>query len=58
MRSGRTGLDTLLQREVDRLDLLMAELHQGLRGPLHYDELEGRADAIAAAIRDAFRKAR
>lgn len=52
----RTSLVTLIDREVEALDGLLAELRLGPRDQRHYDALEERAQAIGAGIVAAFRK--
>ncbi len=54
--SQRIGIAVLVDREVDALDGLLAELRLGPRDQRHYDALEERAQAIAARLVDAFRK--
>lgn len=51
----RPSLATLVDRQVDKLDELMAELRGGIRGPSHFDELEARAQEIGQALVSAFR---
>ena len=53
----RRDIATLIDREVEALDLLMCELRCGILSARHFDELEARADGIAARIRAAFRSA-
>lgn len=46
----------MLQREVDNLDGMLAELGQGITDQRHFDALEERAQGVASRIRGAFRK--
>lgn len=50
------SIEQLLDRAVDDLDQLMAEVRGGIRGPEHFDRLEAEATRIAGALRDAFRR--
>jgi len=51
------ALATLIDREIDALDALAAEVRGGVRGPRHFDELEARASGIGQRLRAAFRGA-
>lgn len=51
------GLETLLEREQDALDRLLAGV-RAVRDPEHFDELEEEAAAIAGRLRAAFRTCR
>lgn len=51
----RPSLATLVDRQVDALDKLVAELRGGIRGPSHFNELEARAQEIGRALVSAFR---
>lgn len=55
MAASKPDMVTQLDRQVDALDRLMAELRQGIRSQGHFDELETRARAIAWSITAAFR---
>lgn len=37
------------------IDELLCEVSAGVRSPIHFEELEERAEAIAGSLRDAFR---
>lgn len=50
------SIEQLLDREIDALDQLMADVRGGIRGPEHFDRLEAEATRIAGALRDAFRR--
>lgn len=53
--TARPSLAVLVDRQIDQLDRLASELRGGIRGPAHFDALEERAQAIAAALIGAFR---
>jgi hypothetical protein len=52
------SLEILLDREQASFDQVMAEIHSGIQGPAHYDELEERVDEIGRNMRAAFRSCR
>ena len=54
----RPSLGTLLDRERDSLDRLIAEAHAGARSADHYDDMDERADAMCRRIRAAYRSCR
>ena len=48
----------LLDDQLTEFDALMSEVRGGIRSAPHFDTLEGRANAIGQALRDAFRRGR
>ena len=50
------SLEQLLDRQVEALDGIMAELRAGLSNQRHYDELEERAAVVSKNLRAAFRE--
>ena len=52
----RPSVQQLLDQQRDRLDALCCDAADGIRGAVHFDELEAEAIAIARGLRDAFRK--
>lgn len=52
----RPSLETQLDGASSQLDRLLADVRLGIRSQAHFDELEGRADAIASTIRNTFRQ--
>ena len=55
LRSPRPSVEQLLDRQVDALDGLLADVRLGIRNQRHFDDLEARAETIGRAIRGAFR---
>lgn len=53
--AGRS-LEQLLSEQQSALDDVLNEVSLGIRNQRQFDELEERATAIAAGVRDAFRK--
>lgn len=51
-------IELLLDRQVDKLDKLIAAVRGGIRHQAHFDQLEEEAQSIAAALTAAFRGAR
>lgn len=49
-------IGTQLDNARDDLDRLIAEVHGGIRSQLHYDEIEGRTQAIARKLQSAVRR--
>jgi hypothetical protein len=54
----RPTIAQLLEEQRDAFDQAMAEISDGIRSSVHYDELEAKFTAIARGVRDAFRKGR
>lgn len=53
--TGRPSLETELANQQSKLDELLGAVSVGIRDQRHFDELEERAQAIAANITRAFR---
>lgn len=51
----RPSIGTLIDRQIDALDALASEVRGGIRGPVHFEALEERAQAIGDGLRQAFR---
>lgn len=58
MVADRPSIEQQLDEQVAQLDGLMADVRLGIRNQHHFDELETRAAAISANIRNAFRRGR
>ena len=55
MAAARPSIEQLLDREVDELDGLLGDVRGGIRNAGHFDELEGRCNAIARRLLVVFR---
>lgn len=44
-----------LERAIDQLDRVLAEVRSGIRGARHYDDLEARGQQAATTVVTAFR---
>lgn len=52
----RPSLEMLLSEQLSALDGVMNEVTLGIRNQRQFDELEERGNAIAAGVRNAFRR--
>jgi hypothetical protein len=57
-RSSPPSIGVLLDRARGELDALIGEVEFGIRSPVHYEQLEGRASEIGRSLRGAFRSGR